>query len=376
MANEIQLTTTTAPATTVPLAKPQPASSREDLLRPFPKITLRSILIALAVIGVMLWSIRGTRAEPATLIEGIPNMVDFVRRLFPIDFDWTAIAKLPIEMTVPVTINATKYTDTLDGDAELAAVTAALSEQVPLDELLASGQPMPESNLPPSTVATGEQAVAEAKPWVEMKPSTLNRLWVPGILPYVVETLQMAIVGTLLAVVLAIPFGLLGARNTSPNAAVYQGTRFIMNANRAIPELIFALIFVAAVGLGPFTGVLALAIASMGSLGRLYSEAIEQIDPQQVMAVRATGANRMQVFGYSVVPQVLPLVASYSLVYFEHNVRAATILGIVGAGGVGLALQKYIGLFEFRELMGAVIVLIVAVTIIDRISARIRAKLI
>jgi phosphonate transport system permease protein len=374
MANEIQLTTTPAVASTN--TRPQIAAEREALLRPFPSVTLRGILIALAIVGVLIWSVRGTRAEPQTLIEGIPNMADFVRRLFPIDFDWTAIAKLPFEVTVPVTINATKYTDTLDGDAEIAAVTAALSEQVPLDELLASGQPMPESNMPPSSTALGEQAVTKAKPWIEFTPSTLNRLWVPGILPFVVETLQMAIVGTLLAVVLAIPFGLLGARNTSPNSAIYQGTRFVMNANRAIPELIFALIFVAAVGLGPFTGVLALAIASMGSLGRLYSEAIEQIDPQQVMAVRATGAKRLHVFGFAVVPQVLPLVASYSLVYFEHNVRAATILGIVGAGGVGLALQKYIGLFEFRELMGAVIVLIVAVTIIDRISARIRAKLI
>ena len=301
-------------------------------------------------------------------------MANFVSRLFPIDFDWIAIAKLPAELTAPVTINASKYTDTLDGDAEMAAVSAALAEQVPLDELLASGQPMPESNMPP--VAAREQVASAAKPLIEIKPSTLNRLWVPGILPYVIETLQMAIVGTLLAVVLAIPFGLLGARNTSPNATVYQGARFIMNANRAIPELIFALVFVAAVGLGPFTGVLALAIASMGSLGRLYSEAIEQIDPQQVMAVRATGAKRLHVFGFAVVPQVLPLVASYSLVYFEHNVRAATILGIVGAGGVGLALQKYIGLFEFRELMGAVIVLIVAVTIIDRFSARLRAKMI
>jgi phosphonate transport system permease protein len=373
MANEIQLTT--APAAATPAARPPVPPEREALLRPFPRITLRGILIAIAVVVVLIWSVRGTRAEPQTLIEGIPNMANFVSRLFPIEFDWTAIAKLPFELTVPVTINATRYTDTLDGDAAMAAVTAALSEQVPLDELLASGQPMPESNMPPMT-SPGGQANAGATPWVEWKPSTLNRLWVPGILPFVIETLQMAIVGTLLAVVLAIPFGLLGARNTSPNTAIYQGTRFIMNANRAIPELIFALIFVAAVGLGPFTGVLALAIASMGSLGRLYSEAIEQIDPQQVMAVRATGAKRLPVFGYAVVPQVLPLVASYSLVYFEHNVRAATILGIVGAGGVGLALQKYIGLFEFRELMGAVIVLIVAVTIIDRISARIRAKLI
>ena len=139
---------------------------------------------------------------------------------------------------------------------------------------------------------------------------------------------------------------------------------------------IFALVFVAAIGLGPFTGVLALGIAAIGSMGRLYAEAIEQIDPQQVLAVRATGASRLPIFTHGVIPQVMPLMASYSLVLFEHNVRAATILGIVGAGGVGFALQKYMALFQFRELMGAVIVLIVAVTIIDRISAHIRQRLI
>ena len=186
----------------------------------------------------------------------------------------------------------------------------------------------------------------------------------------------MAIIGTTLAIILALPFGLMAARNTSPHPIAYQVVRFIMNVNRAIPELIVALIFVSAVGLGPFTGVLALGISSIGSLGRLYSEAIEQIDPQQVQAVRATGASSMQVFGFAVVPQILPLMTSYSLVYFEHNVRAATVLGIVGAGGVGLALQQYIGLFQFRELMGAVFILIIAVTIIDRISARIRLQLI
>jgi phosphonate transport system permease protein len=186
----------------------------------------------------------------------------------------------------------------------------------------------------------------------------------------------MALIGTLLSLILATPFALLAARNTSPHPLVYQGVRLVMNANRAIPELVFALIFVAAVGLGPFTGVLALGIASIGSLARLYSEAIEQIDPQQVLAVRATGANSLQTFAFAVVPQVLPLMASYSLSYFEHNVRAATVLGVVGAGGVGLRLNQYIGLFQFRELMGAVVVLVIAVTIIDRISARLRMSII
>jgi phosphonate transport system permease protein len=354
----------------------QPASGardekrRAELLNPLPGFSLRGIALALLIAGVLVWSVRGTRAEPATLIRGVPNMIDFVSRLFPIEFDWTAVAKLPVEIPLPFKITANSYTDALDGDAALQQVEAELAESVPLDQLLESGAPMPD--------AAAETAAEPSapKPWFSFEPSVLNRVWVPGILPFVIETIQMAIIGTLLSLILATPFALLAARNTSPHPLVYQGVRLVMNANRAVPELVFALIFVAAVGLGPFTGVLALAIASIGSLARLYAEAIEQIDPQQVLAVRATGANSLQTFAFSVVPQVLPLMASYSLSYFEHNVRAATVLGVVGAGGVGLRLNQYIGLFQFRELMGAVIVLVVAVTIIDRISARVRMSII
>ncbi len=352
-----------------------PASNkalRERLLNPFPQVTLRGVAIAILMIGTLIWSIRGTKAEPATLIKGVPNMIDFVSRLFPIEFDWTAIGKLPVEVTLPIQVSATSYTDTLDGDPAMTQVKAELAEAVPLDALLESGQPMPE--VAPANPTPED--VGAAKPWISFEPSVFNRIWVPGILPFVIETIQMAIIGTLLSLVLAVPFALLAARNTSPHPFVYQAVRLVMNANRAVPELVFALIFVAAVGLGPFTGVLALGIASIGSLSRLYSEAIEQIDPQQVLAVRATGANTLQTFSFAVIPQVLPLIASYSLSYFEHNVRAATVLGVVGAGGVGLRLNQYIGLFQFRELMGAVLVLVVAVTIIDRISARVRSTLI
>jgi len=353
--------------------KGTPVVLRDQLLSPFPRITLSGILLFALITSIFLWAIQGTRPQPEQLVRGIPNIVNFVSRLFPVDFDWHAIAKLPVEIRLPFSIQA-RYTDTLDGDATLEEVAAQLQESVPLDELLESGQPMPEQpqvNVPVQTalLEPGEFRITN-------EPSTLNRVWVPGILPAVVETLQMALIGTALAVILAIPFALLAARNTSPHPVIYQATRLIMNANRAIPELIFALVFVAAIGLGPFTGVLALGIAAIGSMGRLYAEAIEQIDPQQVLAVRATGASRLPIFTHGVIPQVMPLMASYSLVLFEHNVRAATILGIVGAGGVGFALQKYMALFQFRELMGAVIVLIVAVTIIDRVSAHIRQRLI
>lgn len=199
---------------------------------------------------------------------------------------------------------------------------------------------------------------------------------VPEVIPSIIQTVQMAIVGTTLGILLSLPFGLLAARNTSPHPWIYQGTRIFLNSARAIPGLVVALIFVASVGLGPFAGVLAIAIGEIGVLGKLFAESIEAIDPQQVQAVRATGASRLQVFVYGVIPQALPVATSYSLLVFEGNVRSATILGIVGAGGVGFILSKYLALFQYQLLTGALILILITVTIIDRFSDYIRRRLI
>jgi phosphonate transport system permease protein len=184
----------------------------------------------------------------------------------------------------------------------------------------------------------------------------------------------MAIVGTLLAIVMSAPLAVLAARNIA-HPIVYSISRFFLNTNRAIPDIIFALIFVAAVGLGPFGGVLALAIGSIGFMGKVYAESIEAIDPQQVLAVRATGASRAQTIVYAVVPQALPMIASYSLLLFEQNVRSATVLGIVGAGGVGFELNKYMALFQYQLLTGALIIIVIGVTLLDRVSDRIRKRI-
>lgn len=198
----------------------------------------------------------------------------------------------------------------------------------------------------------------------------------PVVITAVVETIQMAIIGTVGAVLMSIPLSLLAARNVSPHPVIYQSIRLLLNFLRSIPELVYALLFVAAVGLGPFTGVMALAFSSVGSLTRLYAEAIEQIDPQQVNALRATGANGLQTFIYAVVPQALPLLISYSIVYFESNVRHATILGYVGAGGVGYKLFEYMGTSAYTKLLGTALVLVVAVTIVDRFSNYLRQRFI
>jgi phosphonate transport system permease protein len=198
---------------------------------------------------------------------------------------------------------------------------------------------------------------------------------VPEVAFAIAETVQMALIGTTVAVVLAVPFGLLAARNTSPHRVVYQGTRIVLNIIRAVPDIIYGLMFVAAVGLGPFSGVLALSFGAIGSMGKLYAEAIEAIDPQQVMAVTATGASRAHAFIYGVMPQALPLVASYALLLFETNIRSASVLGIVGAGGVGFVLTKYMALFQYHYLVGALILIVVAVTTLDRLSDAVRKRL-
>lgn len=154
-----------------------------------------------------------------------------------------------------------------------------------------------------------------------------------------IVTVQIAVWGTFLAIVVAVPLGLLCSSNMVP-AWVYQPMRRLMDACRAINEMVFAMLFIVAVGLGPFAGVLALWVHTTGVLAKLFSEAVEAIDPRPVEGVRATGANALEEIVYGVIPQVLPLWISYSLYRFESNVRSASVVGIVGAGGIGTVLWK------------------------------------
>lgn len=194
-------------------------------------------------------------------------------------------------------------------------------------------------------------------------------------LPPLIQTVQMAIIGTLLGVAIAVPLALLAAANVSPNPAVYQAFRVVLNVGRTIPELVLALAFVAAVGLGTFPGTLALALHSVFSLSKIFAESIEAINPRPVEAVVAAGANRTQTITFAMLPQALPAMTSYSLLYWEHNVRAATVLGLVGAGGIGFEIQKAMRLFQYNDLTTYVLMLIVMVTLLDRASAWLRARI-
>jgi phosphonate transport system permease protein len=286
---------------------------RDQLLRPLPRVSVKTVLVVGFFVAAFYWGIQGTKASPAELIDGLPNIWDFIKRMMPPKFETetkvleTPAIALPLGITLPTISSGVDY------------------------------------------------------PY-------------PSIVNAIIETIQIAIIGTTLAIVISAPFALLAARNIAP-PPLYGLTRLLLNANRAIPDLIFALIFVAAVGLGPFGGVLALAIGSIGFMAKVYAESIEAIDPQQVLAVRATGAGRLQTIVYAIVPQAMPMIASYSLLLFESNVRSATMLGIVGAGGIGFELQKFMSLFQYRQLTGALIVIIIVVTVIDRASDRIRKSI-
>jgi phosphonate transport system permease protein len=186
-----------------------------------------------------------------------------------------------------------------------------------------------------------------------------------------IVTIQIAIWGTLLAILGAIPFGLMSARNVSP-AWIRQPTRRLMDVFRAVNEMVFALLFVTAVGLGPFAGVLALFVHTMGTLAKLFSEAVEAIDPRPVEGIRATGAHSLEEIAFGVIPQVMPLWISYSLYRFESNVRSATVLGIVGAGGIGLLLWDAMRNFEYTATAAILVIIIVVVSILDLISSAVR----
>ena len=190
-----------------------------------------------------------------------------------------------------------------------------------------------------------------------------------------VETVQMALWGTALAVFFGIPFAILCSSNVCPQWIV-QPVRRLMDSFRAINEIVFALLFVVAVGLGPLAGILALAIHNTGIVAKLFSEAVEAIDPRPVEGIRATGASGLQEVIFGIVPQVMPLWSSFTLYRFETNVRSATVLGIVGAGGVGQSLYENIRAFQYSETATIVIIIVLTVMLIDMLSARIRKLLV
>ena len=190
------------------------------------------------------------------------------------------------------------------------------------------------------------------------------------------ETLAIAFLGTLIATVVAFPVSFLAARNTTLHPVIRFAIRRVLDTIRGVDALIWALVFVGVVGLGPFAGILAIAVSDTGALGKLFSEAIEAAEERARELVLASGGTNLLAVRFGLLPQVLPIIAGQMLYYFESNVRSATIIGIVGAGGIGLQLSEQIRTYDFDQVAFTVTMILVTVALIDLISGKLRFAII
>jgi phosphonate transport system permease protein len=179
----------------------------------------------------------------------------------------------------------------------------------------------------------------------------------------------------MVGIVLAVPLAVLAASNITPSRFAYYGARGIIGFARAVPDLVWALLFVTAVGLGPFPGGLALGVHSVGMLGRLFAETIEQMDMAPIHALELTGARRIQVFTHGIVPTILPALLGISLYRLDENIRSSLVLGFVGAGGIGFELLTAMNLFQYQEVSLLLIIIFVIVLGAERLSAALRERL-
>lgn len=206
----------------------------------------------------------------------------------------------------------------------------------------------------------------------EMLPPDFRnaRAWVRP----VVDTLAMSVAGTALAVLGSLPLGFLAARNTTPHPSVFHVARSVLNFLRAVPELIMGIIFVAAVGFGALPGVLALGFHSIGMIGKFFAEAVEHVDQRPVEAARAAGASSLQCIVHAVLPQVLGKMADVAIYRWEYNFRASTILGAVGAGGIGFELIGSLRIMQYTEVSAIILVILAMVTAVDSFGSWLRSQ--
>jgi len=223
----------------------------------------------------------------------------------------------------------------------------------------------------PQDLITGARGMADIIR--RATPPDFSKL--PDVLWPALETVDIAIFGTIAGVMMALPLAVLAATNVTPSRPVYYLARGIIGFTRAVPDLVWALFFVTAVGLGPFPGGLALAVHSIGMLGRLFAETIEQMDMAPIDALALTGARRIQIFTHGIVPGVLPALLGISLYRLDENIRSSLVLGFVGAGGIGFEMMTAMNLFQYREVSLLLIVIFVLVLGAERISAVLRERL-
>lgn len=206
----------------------------------------------------------------------------------------------------------------------------------------------------------------------EMVPPNFAR-WQSWVIP-MIETITMSVAGTAIAILLSLPIALLASPKTTPNLIVYYIARLFLNTCRAIPELIMGIIFVAAVGFGMLPGVLALGLHSIGMVGKFFSEAIEHAHPAPIEAAEAVGGTKLQVIAHGILPQVLPQFGDVTMYRWEYNFRQSTVMGMVGAGGIGTELVGSLRIMDYPQVSAILIVILISVTIVDGLSNILRRQ--
>jgi phosphonate transport system permease protein len=368
-------------------------------------LSLRTIVLVLLAVLIYVYGWRATKIDVYQLVTGLPNMRHILAGLLQPDLFVQATNTVAVEAPLRVGAGPKDASEGSEAGARVVVTPASVQpgEQMVFEGagftpnadgrlLLGHQTARPRLITQIRTDATG--AFHEAFAWpsfaeddyyvrVEIQ-SALNR-WGPSealslSLEKIVETVLLALMGTSMGVLLSVPLSFLGARNLmrgSPAAvAIYYLVRTFFNITRSIEVLIIAVIMAVVVGIGPFAGVMALVFHSIGAMGKLYSEAIESIDHGPIEAITATGATRLQVVRYAVIPQVIPQFVSFTMYRWDINVRMSTVIGLVGGGGIGYLLIQYINLLQWRQAGTAIWLIAAVVMAMDYASAVMRERIV
>ena len=377
--------------------------------RPSAPRFIRLTVVTLAIVAVYSVSLRETEIDIPALVTGFPNGLSLVRDFFTPDVAVRETAKVSVGIDFPVPC----------GSAPEGAVPESGPRIIPSDPCgdvgatiivegmgLAAGadvslwwvlQGIPDQRLRAARITTDSeghfQTTVEIRPIVAAKEGRASKLTAditqevgalkpsPALLETAdaaILTLFMAFIATSMAAIVALPLSFLGAANITRHgglgSAIYHATRAYLNITRTFEPLVLATIFGLWVGFGAFAGVLALAVFTVGSLGKMYSEAVESIDPGPVEAVRATGAGPVATIVYAVIPQVIPQFTSFSVYHWDINVRISTIIGFVGGGGIGFLLNQRLRTFSYHKAGTAILAIILVVSLLDFFSAAVRKR--
>ncbi len=371
------------------------------------KRTMITIILVFLVVVIYVIGYRATQIDPIKLLTSLPNSKQILSDLIHPDVTTRAFQETTLDLVFPVPCGSAAASNPPSSGPRISTNVACANSR---DKITVQGtQMVPNSSvklqwLLPSgnalfSVLTKTDANGEFTAQMEVRPITATTDGVPshlqavttvqegGLIPSqalkdvvnnIMVTIFMALLATTAGMVVAAPVSFLAARNIMGNTfigkAAYFITRTVLNITRSYESLVLATIFGLWLSFGAFAGVLALTIVTIASLGKLFSEAVENIDPGPLEAVQATGANSVQVIIYAVIPQIIPDYISYIIYHWDINVRISTILGFVGGGGIGYYLSQRINLLEWRKAGTAIWAIVAVVWAMDFLSAEIRKK--